>query len=340
MKNNHIQGICAVDKPDFKLLRELGVKYVRLGLGFPFADVEMNTLSVNFQQNLNVIEQYTGEGFKVLGTTFGPGSSRYDPVSKEIRWIPSIPEWAGSHNSEQYYRVLERACEVLGEMTLNKVDLWQIANEPDIPIFHGQLNEEQIYRFLITSAKAIKRTNTASCTGINIGFVTDDARKMLKSTYCIPETPFDYIGIDGYFGSWQDGGPENWVNYIDEANNITNKPVIINEWGYSSLQSGEITDDPQRIKPYNQDVCRDKAWNRVWKKEHSPKEQADFMGECIRIFFEHPHCIGNFIFRWNDTATCWQCGQPDCPAETAWGIVDINNQPKPAYYSLQKEINS
>jgi hypothetical protein len=338
MRQNHIQGICAVEKPDFPLLRDLGVRYVRLGLGFPFADEGMKTPSERFERSLTVIEQYASEGFMALGTTFGPGSSRYDPQTKTTRWMTAIPAWAGTHNDQKYYDVLEKACEVLGTKTRGMVDLWQIANEPDIDIFRGELTDEQIDRFLVISARAIKRVSPESRTGINIGFITDDARRMIKSIYGMADSPFDYLGIDGYFGSWQPGGPENWVGYIDESHQLSGKPVIINEWGYSSLQCGPITDDPERTKRYNQGVCKAKAWNRHWGAGHTPEVQADFMRQCHRIFVEHPHCIGNFIFRWNDTETCWQCGQPECPAETAWGIVDTRNQPKPAYYALKEEI--
>jgi arabinogalactan endo-1,4-beta-galactosidase len=315
------------------------VKYVRLGLGFPFADEKCVAISERFLRGLKIIEEYAAEGFKALGTTFGPGSSRYDPQTKQTRWMSAFPDWAGTHNDARYYEILEHACEVLAQKTRGMVDIWQIANEPDIDIFRGELNDEQIDRFLVTSALAVKKASPESRTGINIGFITDDARRMIKSIYQMPKSPFDYLGIDGYFGSWQKGGPQDWNAYIDESHQLSGKPVIINEWGYSSLQSGPITDDPERKKTYNQGVCRAKAWNNVWKDAHSPEEQAEFMRDCIRIFADHPHCIGNFIFRWNDTATCWQCGQPECPAETAWGIVDVNNRPKPAYHALKEEIH-
>ena len=69
---------------------------------------------------------------------------------------------------------------------------------------------------------------------------------------------------------------------------------------------------------------------------HNPEEQADYIRECMKIFAEHPAVIGEFFFRWSDTETCWQCGDPLCPAECAWGIVDVHGNPKPGYYALKE----
>ena len=156
MREGHIQGICAVDRPDFHLLRDLGVKYVRLGLGFPFVDEGSQKLSERFERSLATIEKYASEGFKALGTTFGPGSFRYDPEAKETRWNTSIPKWAGTPADQKYYDTIASACEVLAQKTRGIVDIWQIANEPDIDIFRGDLTDEQIDRFLVVSASAVK----------------------------------------------------------------------------------------------------------------------------------------------------------------------------------------
>ena len=284
MKQDHIQGICAIDKPDFALLRDLGVRYVRLGLAFPFDDAGRGTFSAKFENSLRNIEKYAAEGFKTMGVTPGPGSYRYDPETKQMRWVRWMPEWAGPHDGEFYYETLGHACEAMAERSRGMVDLWQISNEPDNDIFRAELTDEQMDRFLLTSARAIKRVTPQSRNGINIAVLTDSARRMLRSIYSPNDKPFDYIGIDGYFGSWEAGSPANWIPYIDEVHQLTGRPVIINEWGYSSLQSGPITDDPERTKPYSQDVCRTKSWKHVWRTAHSPEEQADFMRECLRIF--------------------------------------------------------
>ncbi|MBC7234908.1 MAG: hypothetical protein H5T69_03640 [Chloroflexi bacterium] len=39
-----------------------------------------------------------------------------------------------------------------------------------------------------------------------------------------------------------------------------------------------------------------------------------------------------------DQPKCWQCGAPDCPAETAWGLVGMDQTPKAAYYAFREGI--
>jgi hypothetical protein len=307
-------------------------------VGFPFADRVGGPLREGFERNLKHLRSLSDAGFKLLGTTHGPGSSRYDPQTKTTRWMNGMPEWAGTHDDDGYYDVVDAAAAEMARQTKGLVQYWQIANEPDIDIFRGPLSVEQMDRFLLAGGRGIKRGNAEAKPGVNLGGPNDEARALAKRVYRISDTPFDYVGIDGYFGSWQPGGPDNWPGFIDEAFDMTGKPVIIAEWGYSSLQEGPITDDPERTKRYNQSVCRRKKWGTVWRTSHTPQEQADYVSECVRIFAEHRHCIGNFFFRYGDTETCWQCGQPLCPAECAWGMVDTKGKPKPAYEALKKTV--
>lgn len=334
-----IAGITAVANQNYHLIKDAGIEWLRTWFAFPYKDRIGGEYSKEFIKCLGNARKLSEMGFKHLGTTVGPGSYRYDENAKATIWKSGLPEWAGSYEDDEYYEVLEAACAEMAAKTADFVYLWQIANEPDIDIFRGPLSDEQIVRFLLTAARGVKKGNPDARPGINIGFITEYSEWLMKQIYCIPDSPFEYIGIDGYFGSWQPGGPEDWKWYIDKVYEITSKPVIINEWGYSSLQSSPKTDDPHNKKYYNQDVCRNKAWNIVWKKEHSPEEQAEYIWECMKIFSQHPHVIGQFFFRWTDTPACWQCGQPDCPAECAWGIVDVNGNPKPGYYALKDAIN-
>lgn len=233
------------------------------------------------------------------------------------------------------YKVAEEAGEYLSRTCIDICEYWQVANEPDIDIFKGEMTDEQSVKFLMAVATGLKKGNPNAKPGINLGFMTPYSEWLLKQLYRVVDTPFEYVGIDGYMGSWQPGGPDDWLWYIDKAHQITGKPVIINEWGYSTLQSGS-NPDPEYKRKYNQSVCKNKSWEHTWRDKHSPEEQADYIRECMKIFAEHPAVIGEFFFRWSDTETCWQCGDPLCPAECAWGIVDVDGNLKPGYYALKE----
>jgi len=336
MNKNHMIGLTpAHENPDYKLMRDMGVKWVRQGYPFPFAD-EKGTLSEKFLQADKIIEKYRDEGFDILCGFQGPGSMRYDAKANKTVYVRGTPDYLGSPSDEKYHKLLFEAAAFLGDYTKDRITWWQIANEPDIDIFYGPLSEKENINFLMNATKGVLKGNPNAQCGINLGYINDYARMLIREIYAIPDSPFAYLGIDGYQGSWQMGGPHSWVSYIEETAQLSKKPIIINEWGFSSLQWGEKYNDIERKNHYNQDVCYYKHWQLTWGKGHTAEEQARYIEECLPIFAKHPSVIGNFFFRWSDVNQCWQCGEADCPAECAWGCVDVNQQPKPAYKALKE----
>lgn len=340
MKQGHMIGITpAHNNPDFALMRDLGVRWVRQGYPFPFAD-EKGTLSKRFLEADKQIEKFRAEGFEILCSFTGPGSMRYVPEEGKTVYYRAVPEYLGDPSEDRYHELLFEATAFIGEYTKNRITWWQIANEPDIPIFYGPLSEKDNIRFLLNAANGVIKGNPDAQCGINLGYINDYARMLMREMYAVPNSPFKYLGIDGYMGSWQQGGPHSWKPYIEETAKASGKPIIINEWGFSSLQWGEKYTDLERKNHYNQDVCYNKYWQTTWGKGHTPEEQARYISECLPIFAEHPDVIGNFFFRWSDTEHCWQCGEADCPAECAWGCVDCEQKPKPAYHALKEGIKT
>ena len=329
-----ITGATAIPNLDFILMQQAGIQALRHGFGFPFAE-DGRTPDDEFQARMRQAQWFKDGGFDLMGGTFGPGSYRYDEKTHTTLWVPSVPSWAGGYMDDSFYDYAESAGEYLGRTCAHLCTYWQVANEPDIDIFHGDMTREQNVRFLVAVARGLRRGNPQAQPGINLGFMNEYAEWLLGELYRCDDSPFAYIGIDGYMGSWQEGGPDDWKWYIEKAHALTGKPVIINEWGYSTLQRGP-NPDPESRRRYNQNVCRDKAWVYQWQGEHTPEAQAEYIRQCMKIFAENPHVIGEFFFRWCDTETCWQCGDPLCPAECAWGIVDTEGNPKPGYWALKE----
>jgi hypothetical protein len=95
MKKNHMTGITpAHDNPDFSLMRELGVRWVRQGYPFPFSD-EKGTLSNRFLDADKKIERFRAEGFEILCSFTGPGSMRYVPAEGKTVYSRAVPEYLG-----------------------------------------------------------------------------------------------------------------------------------------------------------------------------------------------------------------------------------------------------
>jgi hypothetical protein len=277
------------------------------------------------------IAELRKNGFQVMGIT---------PSPKEM--ISA----AGEPGSSEYFDNYRRLCTFLGQEYHDLIDYWQVANELDIWIFRATLTLEQSSEFLKAGLRGLKDANRNLKVGINVtlfpskpGEVDGNTDKhegvfIAKSIYQDPTLEVDYAGFDSYPGTWRDGGAESWHEYLDAFYELTLKPVIIQEFGYASA-GGLMTQDESDRKLY---PCQIKKWKYAWKGAHTPEVQADFITESYRIFAQKPFVIGATYYCWRDHEVCWQCKSPDCPAETAWGLIDRNNNLKPSYYSLKASL--
>jgi hypothetical protein len=252
----------------------------------------------------------------------------------------------GEPGSPEYFANYRRLCRFLGREFEGLIDYWQVANEVDIWIFRDKLTLEQSAEFLKAGLRGLKDASKQLKIGINItlfpskpGEVDGNTEKhegvfIVKSIYQDPSLEVDYAGFDSYPGTWREGGAESWHEYLDAFHALVQKPIIIQEFGYSS--AGEImTKEESDGGAY---PCQLKKWKFAWKGAHTPEVQADFIAESYRIFAEKSFVVGVTYYCWKDQATCWQCGSPDCPAETAWGLIDRNNNLKPSYHRLKSSL--
>ena len=341
-----------------KLMKDAGIQMCRTFFTFPFTDATLSETTEEYKKTLECVRLYQANGIKTMA---GFSTAEISSVDSEglVSFVRQYPEWMGGYDGDYYYEVLEKFAGRVAADLGDTVTYWQIGNENDMVAFKGTLTHEQNVRYLNALARGVKKVNPNAICGINLAgmyspsehqegelalhSVHPYAVELINALYHGENAWFDYIGLDGYFGSWADGEPQNWEDYINQAYETAGKPVMINEWGYSTLQRGKPRPVEDQNRRFNTDVCRYKDWDkngtRKWQgKDHSEEMQAEYITECLKIFRDNPHCIGNLFFQWQDMATCWQCGDDDCPSETAWGCIDKNGRPKPGYHALQKFI--
>jgi len=342
---------------NFDLLRKANIRYIRYPLSFPFVDKNMTQLSDVYLKELEVIRKLKSEGFETLAATNCAASYRFNDGNGKVECVRELPDWVGEFDQDEFYERMNKVLKYMASETKGLIEWWQVANEPDIKIFYGNMTHAQNERYLRACAAGLREGNPDAKVGINLagdGFYFSTGLnnasaepygpKLVKTLYN-GDGLFDYLGIDGYFGSWAKGGPEDWIPYIDKVHEISKAPIIIVEWGYSTLQRGEPRTAQDRERYYNSNVCLEKDWDagdgEKWLgKDHCEELQADYIKQCAMIFAEHPAVIGNFFFRWDDPLTCWQCGAPDCPAEVAWGCIRVDCTPKPGYFALVEAYNN
>jgi len=316
-------------------MREAGIDWLRSGIREfdqkRFFQGEKQPESFHLLKG--TVEELRTLGFHLMGITPGP--------------MDMIAE-AGEIGSAEYYANYRRLCGFLGREFAGLIDYWQVANELDIWIFRDKLTLEQSAEFLKAGLRGLKDASKQLKTGINItlfpskpGEVDGNTEKhegvfIAKSIYQDPSLEVDYAGFDSYPGTWREGGAESWHEYLDAFHALVQNPIIIQEFGYASA-GGMMTKEESDSGAF---PCQIKKWRFAWKGAHTPEVQADFIAESYRIFAQKPFVIGATYYCWKDNTTCWQCGKSDCPAETAWGLLDRNNNLKPSYYSLKASLDT
>ena len=333
-QNRFMLGVAAdilnLSGPEFRLIRDAGIGWLRTeGFGFDREKFLLGQAqSERFYEMKSRLTEIRRQGFQLMGITPGP------------RNMPAI---AGEPGTKDFLDNYRRMCAALGSEFAGIIDYWQVANELDIWIFRAGLTLQQSVDFLKAGIIGLQEAGGKLKVGINLtlfpsrpGEVDGNTELhegifIAKGIYQDPSIDLDYAGFDSYPGTWREGGPESWNDYLDAFYELTRKPVIIQEFGYSS--AGEMMSDDEKARGAY--PCEVKKWRFAWRGAHTREIQAQFVSETFRILAGKPFVIGATYFRWNDPATCWQCGLPDCPAETAWGLVDRDRNPKPSYYSLK-----
>jgi hypothetical protein len=331
-------GMSAYAEADTSLLRRAGIGWVRQGLGFPFADRVGGELTDAYRSRRAGIEKLVAGGMRVMGITPTPGIGTWaeDAAgSLRLEWRDHLPAWCGTPGSDEYLRAYEETCAWLAQDLSGLVPVWQIANELDIVQFAGPLNPRQACDLVAAGAQGLKSADSALVAGHNPAGAPE-AAFFFGYFHGRGAGLVDYCGIDGYYGTWADGGPDSWARRIAQIHDLTGLPVLVNEWGFAS--AGGVQSDQESRS--GQPVCALRKWRHTWGAGHTPEGQARFVRAAFEAFrAQRDHLLGVFFYRWEDQERCWQCGSPECPAETAWGLVDTHGRPKPSFDAFRQGVD-
>jgi len=325
----------------YDLVRDLGVQWIRFNIPFPWTEKMFGAPSARWLTVKESLRPAVDAGLKVMPSIPCLGHWGFDAEKGVTRWHEDWPEFVGEKGTPQFYDNVRATakfmCEDLGSLAGG---LWQCMNEIDITMFRGDYSEEVAAAACRATAEGIKQANPQALCGHNFAG-WDDTKHHLGDRLYTNNTPFDYCGVDHYFGSMQEGSVESWPRVINEIYERWHLPVLINEWGYVS--NARTCTEAERPAPSDipegwMDNCVVNGLFYEAPGGHTPEVAAEYFRRGLEIFAKHPHVLGNFLFAFADAPTCWHCGRPECPAECYWGIVDKNLNPKPAYYAIQKAI--
>jgi len=332
-----IIGTSALSEADVTRMKEAGIGWLRHGFPYPYVDRLGGELSPRYlSAREDALHRHT-QGFQLMGVTPGLGIGTMQPDAQgryQLVWRDGFPRWMGRPSTTEFLRSYREMCAFLADDLKGLVQMWQIANELEIPQFAGPLNMRQACELVIEAAHGLKGADPDLVVGTNTGGSTR-SYYLYGRLYADPNAPLDYCGVDQYYGTWQAGGPDTWRERLQELWELTGLPVLINEWGYSSAGGVASREERDSRAP----VCQTRRWRNAWGGGHTPEVQAEYVRLAYDAFCEKRDImLGAFFYRWEDQAACWQCGRADCPVETAWGLVDRHGNPKPAFYTFKDGV--
>jgi len=338
MQNELAIGISAYPASSAKVLAGLGVGWVRQGFGYPFEDRMDGPVNDYFKKTLTQAQQWREQGFKVMGHTplLGSGTRLPDEQGQlQFVWNGRTPGYMGELGTAAFHDNYRKVSEFLARELAGIVDAWQIGNEFDLPIFAGPLNPKQACDLIVAGAQGLREADAPNIGTNHTGYRTHYF--MLGHLYHLYPDLFDYCGVDAYFGTWETGSPDDWASRIAELYELTGKRVLVNEWGYSS--AGGLMSEQDRANEVW--PCQVKAWRFAWDQGHTWDVQAKYVKHAFEAFAkQRDKLAGAFFYRLEDQPKCWHCGQTDCPAEMAWGLVDMEGKTKPAYQAFREGVDS
>ncbi len=333
-ENRFMLGVAArlpeLTERDLFLMKEAGIGWLRCG------DVHFDAEAFHkgelqgpaFQAAKKRAEHFRAEGFQIMGLT---------PTPRDLG------QRIGAQGSPEYFDNYRRICAFIAEEFRDSIGWWQVGNELDIWIFRETLSLEQSAYFLQQGILGVKEGAPDCKVGINItlfpslpGEVDGNTEAhegvvLAEAIYGDPDVPVDYAGLDSYPGTWRRGGPESWDEYLEGFYALTRKPIVVQEFGYSG--AGEMMTPAEAASGIY--PCEAKKWRFGWGGGHSPETQSEYIQEAFKIFASKPYVLGATYYNWRDALKCWQCLEPDCPAETAWGLLDREGNPKVSYRAFK-----
>jgi hypothetical protein len=333
-------GTSAEPWADSARIKEAGIGWLRQDFPFPFADRLGGALAEDYLRARATAQTWAQQGLQVMGVTplVGSGGYRADESgTMRFVWHDSLPAWMGVPGSAEYNARYQEMCSLLAEDLRGIVQMWQITNEMDIEIFAGPVKPRQACDLILGAARGLKGADPSLVVGTNTAG-SANAYYMYGRLYADPAGVLDYCGVDGYYGSWIDGGPENWAARIVELYELTGRKVLVNEWGFAS-KGAVMSAEERQARDKGASACQFRKWPSTWDGGHTLQAQAEYVRLGLETFRAHREVLlGAFFYRWEDQERCWQCGSTECPLEIAWGLVDVQGQPKPAYFTFKEGI--
>ncbi|HBL40790.1 MAG TPA: hypothetical protein DDY98_04170, partial [Ruminococcaceae bacterium] len=232
----YIYGVCQPNE-NYETLQDTGFNWVRFDIPCPFDKNGYNGGNIKYVRNeykkfKERCQAYHDNGFKILAVT---------PYPKDLISDMSIQDPTGDFESFMDIAV-DVATFLYNDLKDDGkggrcVDMFQITNEMGLATFTLPLSLEQAATYVGEQLKVIdaekKKTNDDFPIGYNSADLLQssmDLHELLK-----PYLPYcDYVALDLYTGNQGEATAKDYSKTVRKLYSITQKPVIMTEFGFWS----------------------------------------------------------------------------------------------------------
>lgn len=223
-----MQGVCHA-KPQYDLLNEANIEWFRDDIPFPYD--ENGELSESYISWKQESQEYVDNGVRIFGIT------PYPEDYMEYGLDPRDPE-----DREAIQDIARFYVEDLKGI----VGAFQVTNEMGIDRFTLPLTLDEAAEFIGMQLEAMYPIRGDVIIGYNLGglsIATLPFKMMKYHKYC------DYVGLDMYMGCFEPvlKTPDQFIILLNFVRKVTNKPVILCEFGYIGLGEPKTEEEKAEI---------------------------------------------------------------------------------------------
>lgn len=352
-----IKGICHPND-DCELLKNAGFGWVRRDIPFPYD--KSGKISKSYVEYKERCEMFARNGINCIIVT--PYPSKFIEHGIDV----TTPEGL---------KKASEICAFMAKDYKSIKTCWQVTNEMHVRHFRAPLNENQAKEFLIACINGMKKGNPEAAIGHNslddewLGLCVEIEKATGGCDYIgadIYDGTWSDGGPDTYcekidkiaekvgipvilmeFGFASAGGIAEDI--YKEAD------IYLKGLGFKDIKDAtehidqlikklpaRAAENASRCAPEDRIQCVAafiphilKKWSGKGTIPHTEEGQAEFYAELLPKLFANPNLGGAVIYCLEDSDRCFLCGEPDCPCETAWGIIRNDGTCKPSYEAIK-----
>ena len=354
-----LKGVCH-PKGESVRIREAGIEWVRMDAPYPFD--ENGYLSESHIDFVNTVKEYAEQGLRTVVISPYPDTflehgidARTPEGQADVRRICAFMAkeyapygvcWQATNEMHiVHFRSPLTSAESVGFLVASLQGLRE--GDPDAAIGHNSVSHDGGWD---EDCLAVNRRADYDYIGFDLynGTWSDGGPqtyvKHIEQISKLVNKPVILMefGLSSKGGNIHRGGRE-MTEYLSRLGYASDAEVFVNPTRFIEHLPPALRRSVTECAPedFNTAILNCfphllKSWIAEEVFPHDEEGQAKFYETLLPMLMNTQSLAGAVLYCWRDSDTCFSCGSPGCPCETAWGITRLDGSIKPAYEAIQK----